>query len=138
MELVNLLYNAEGQISKPALQESLESLVKLLSPFAPYLAQELWEQLGHSEDLLHTAWPSYDPALAKEEELEVVVQVNGRLRSKILVRENMSQEELKEAVLADPRIAQLLHGREVLKTIIVPNKLVNIVISEQRTASLRT
>ncbi|MBI4461244.1 MAG: leucine--tRNA ligase [Acidobacteria bacterium] len=138
MELVNVLYSAEGKISKPALRETLEALVKLLSPFAPYLAQELWQQLGHSEDLLHTPWPSYDPVLAKEEELEVIVQVNGRLRSKILVRENLSQEELKEAVLADPRIGQLLNGREVLKTIIVPNKLVNIVISEQRTTTLRS
>ncbi|MBI3896154.1 MAG: leucine--tRNA ligase [Acidobacteria bacterium] len=138
MELVNVLYNSEGQISKPALKETLETLVKLLSPFAPYLAQELWEQLGYSNDLLHTAWPSSDPALAKEEEVEVVVQVNGRLRSKILVREDMSQDELKETVLADPRIAHLLNGREVLKTVIVPNKLVNIVISEQRTPSLRS
>ena len=132
MELVNLLYNLDGQISRPVLRETLESLVKLLSPFAPYLAQELWEQLGHSEDLLHVAWPPYDSVLAKEEELEVPVQVNGRLRSKILAREGLSQDELKELALTDPRIAHIINGHEVLKAIVVPNKLVNIVISEQR------
>ncbi|OFW27620.1 MAG: hypothetical protein A3J28_11235 [Acidobacteria bacterium RIFCSPLOWO2_12_FULL_60_22] len=132
MELVNQLYASEEQISKPVLRETVETMVKLLSPFAPYLAQELWERFGHSEDLLRVAWPSYDAVLAKEEELEVVVQVNGRLRSKIRVRENLTQEELQEFALADPRIAHIISDQEILKTIIVPNKLVNIVISEQR------
>ncbi|OFV98643.1 MAG: leucine--tRNA ligase [Acidobacteria bacterium RIFCSPLOWO2_02_FULL_61_28] len=132
MELVNQLYASEEQISKPVVRETLETMVKLLSPFAPYLSQELWTQLGHSEDLLRVAWPSYDPVLAKEEELEVVVQINGRLRSKIRVREDLTQDELKEVALADPRIAHIVSEQEILKTIIVPNKLVNIVISEQR------
>ena len=129
MELVNLLYTQENQISPLVARETLESLVKLLSPFAPYLAQELWEQLGRSEDLLRVAWPSFDPALAKEDEVEVVVQINGRLRSKIRVREDLSQEELLEAALSDPRIAHILNGQRILKTVVVPNKLVNIVIA---------
>ena len=104
----------------------------MLSPFAPYLAQELWEGLGHSEDLLHVRWPSFDPELAKEEELEVVVQINGRLRSKIRVREDLTQEELQEVALADPRIAHIVNEQEILKMIVVPGKLVNIVVSEQR------
>jgi leucyl-tRNA synthetase len=130
-ELVNLLYSVEGQISKPVLRETLETLAKLLSPFAPYLAQQAWEELGHSEDLLRVAWPPFDPALAKEDELEIPVQINGRLRSKILVREGMAQDELAETALADPRIAHIINGHKVLKTIVVPNKLVNIVISER-------
>jgi leucyl-tRNA synthetase len=132
MELVNQLYNSEEQTSKPVLRETLETMLKLLSPFAPYLAQELWTQMGHSEDLLRVAWPTYDEALAKEEEREVVVQINGRLRSKIRVREDLSQEELKEVALTDPRIAHILNGQKMLKTIVVPNKLVNIVIAEGR------
>jgi leucyl-tRNA synthetase len=132
MELVNELYASESQISKPVLRETLETTLKLLSPFAPYLAQELWTELGHQEDLLHVEWPAYDPVLAKEEELEVVVQINGRLRSKIRVREDLTQDELREVALADPRIAHILNGHKILKTIVVPNKLVNIVISEQR------
>jgi leucyl-tRNA synthetase len=130
MELVNLLYNLEGQVSKPVLRETLETLVKLLSPFAPYLAQELWDELGHSEDLQHLSWPPFDPVLAKEDELEIPVQINGRLRSKILAREGLTQEELEEMALAEPRIAQMLRGHDVLKTIVVPNKLVNIVIAQ--------
>jgi leucyl-tRNA synthetase len=82
--------------------------------------------------LLHVEWPAYDPVLAKEEELEVVVQINGRLRSKIRVRENLTQDELREVALADPRIAHIVSSGDILKTIVVPNKLVNIVISEQR------
>ncbi|HLF29801.1 MAG TPA: class I tRNA ligase family protein, partial [Xanthomonadales bacterium] len=130
MELVNLLYSLEGQISKPVLRETLETLTKLLSPFAPYLAQQLWEELGHSEDLLRVSWPEFDPVLAKEDELEIPVQINGRLRSKILAREGMPQEELEEMALADPRIAHMIAAHKVLKVIVVPNKLVNIVISE--------
>ncbi|MCZ6753327.1 MAG: class I tRNA ligase family protein, partial [Acidobacteria bacterium] len=132
MELVNLLYNLEGKITPAILRETLETLIKLLSPFAPYLAQELWQELGHSEDLLAVEWPSFDPVLAKEEELEVIVQVNGRLRSKIRVQEGLSQDELKELALADPRIAHITNGQRVLKTIVVPNKLVNIVLAMPR------
>ncbi|MGH9784894.1 MAG: class I tRNA ligase family protein, partial [Terriglobia bacterium] len=131
-ELVNQLYESEEQLSKPVLRETLETTLKLLSPFAPYLAQELWTQLGHSEDLLQVEWPTYDPVLAKEEELEVVVQINGRLRSKIRVREGLTQDELREVALADPRIAHIVNSGDILKTIVVPNTLVNIVISEQR------
>ena len=132
MELVNLLYTAEVQISRPALRECVETLVKLLSPFAPYLSQELWQQLGHPEDLSKVAWPSFDPVLAKQEEVEVIVQVNGRLRSKILAREDLTSDELKEIAIADPRIAYIINQQEVLKIIVVPNKLVNIVLSETR------
>lgn len=132
MELVNALYNQEGQLSRAAQRECSETLVKLLSPFAPYVAQELWQQLGHSENLTDVDWPSFDPALAKEEEIEVIVQVNGRLRSKILARENLTADELKEIALSDPRIAYIINRQEVLKTIVVPNKLVNIVLSEHR------
>ena len=132
MELVNLLYNLEGKITPAILRETLETLAKLLSPFAPYLAQELWQELGHSEDLLTVEWPSFDPVLAKEEELEVIVQVNGRLRSKIRAQEGLSQDELKDLALADPRIAHITNGQEVLKTIVVPNKLVNIVLARPR------
>ena len=79
-------------------------------------------------------WRAFDLVLAKEEEFEVVVQINGRLRSKILARDDLSPDELKELALADPRIAHIIEGYEVLKTVVVPNKLVNIVISEQRRA----
>lgn len=135
MELVNALYAAEGQLSRAVLRETMDALIKLLSPFAPYLAQELWQQLGHSDELTQVPWPAFDPVLAKEEEVEVIVQVNGRLRSKILAREDLTPDELKEIALADPRIAYIINNQQVLKTVVVPNKLVNIVLAEQRTAT---
>ncbi len=138
MELVNLLTSVEAQLSPQALRECMETLVKLLAPFAPYLSQELWQQLGHSEDLSEIPWPPYDPVLAKEEEVEVIVQVNGRLRSKILARENMTSDELKEIALADPRIAYIISGQELLKVIVVANKLVNIVVAENRKSAPAT
>jgi leucyl-tRNA synthetase len=96
------------------------------------LAQELWQQLGHAEDLCDVAWPSFDPVLAKEDEIEVIIQVNGRLRSKILARQDMPEDELRETAVADPRIAHIINGTKVLKTIVVPNKLVNIVVAAGR------
>lgn len=131
-ELVNMLYASEAQISAPVMRECVETLVKLHAPFAPYMAQELWRQLGHSDSLSQVAWPAYDPAQAKEEQVEIIVQVNGRLRSKILARLDMSQDELRETALADPRIAYIINGMAVVKTVVVPNKLVNIVVAEQR------
>src|SRR5689334_12304877 len=129
MELVNVIYSVEGQASAAVIRESLEGLTLLLAPFAPYLAQELWSELGHKEDLQSVAWPAYDEALAKEDEIEIPVQVNGRLRSKILVRADIPKEELEEAALNDPRIKPLMAGAKSTKVIVVPNKLVNIVIT---------
>jgi len=129
MELVNVIYSVEGQASRAAMREALEGLTLLLAPFAPYLAQELWSELGHAEELQSVSWPTYDEALTKEDEIEIPVQVNGRLRSKILVRADNPKDELEEAALNDPRIKPLVAGAKSLKVIVVPNKLVNIVIS---------
>jgi len=131
MELVNVIYSVEGQASRAVTCEALEGLTLLLSPFAPYLAQELWSELGHVEDLQSVSWPRYDEALAKEDEIEIPVQVNGRLRSKILVRADVPKDELEEAALNDPRIKPLVAGAKSRKVIVVPNKLVNIVISRE-------
>ncbi len=130
MELVNELYAAEEQLPPAVLREAIESLVLLLAPFAPYLAQELWSVLGHDGLLLRQPWPSYNAELAKEEEFEIVVQVNGRLRSRLVATAGTSQEELQRRALADPRVAQLMAGKQLVKTIVVPNKLVNIVVRE--------
>jgi leucyl-tRNA synthetase len=129
MELTNMLYSVEGKVSPPVMREVLEGMSKLLAPFAPYLAHQLWQELGHEEDLMEVEWPGFDPLLAKEEEREIPVQINGRLRSKILVCEDMPTEDLQEAALADARIAQMLAGQQVVKIIVIPNKLVNIVVS---------
>ena len=136
MELVNELYLMEDRVARaPAtaipptlLREVQRSLVLLLAPFAPYLAHELWEMLGEKGSLLKASWPKYDPALAKEEEIEVPVQVNGKLRSRIVVPADCDDATVRERALADEKVQAAIAGKQVVKVIIVPGKLVNIVV----------
>ena len=133
MELVNELYNqeraiAQGIIPAGLLADIQRDLVLMLAPFAPYLAHELWEMLGEKENLLHAAWPKYDLELAKEEEIEIPVQVNGKLRSVVVVPADASEETIREAALADAKIAAAITGRQLVKVIVVPKKLVNAVV----------
>ncbi|HLX73772.1 MAG TPA: class I tRNA ligase family protein, partial [Terriglobales bacterium] len=109
------------------LREVQRDLVLLMAPFAPYLAHELWEMLGERQGLLHAPWPKYDPALAREEEIEIPVQVNGKLRSRIIVHANAAEEEVRQRALADEKVQSFIAGKQVVKVIIVPGKLVNIV-----------
>jgi leucyl-tRNA synthetase len=102
--------------------------VLLLAPFAPYLAHELWEMLGEQGDLLKAPWPKYDPELAKEEEIEIPVQVNGKLRSVVVVPAGATEETILEATWSDEKIKSLIIGKQIVKKIVVPGKLVNIVV----------
>jgi leucyl-tRNA synthetase len=133
MELVNELYGVEekivqGTIPAGLLTEVQRSLVLLLAPFAPYLAHELWEMLGEQGSLLRAPWPKYDPALAKEEEVEIPVQVNGKLRSRIVVPADASEDLLRERALADEKVKAAIAGKQIVRVIIVPGKLVNVVV----------
>jgi leucyl-tRNA synthetase len=110
------------------MREALEALVKLLAPFAPFFSQELWSMMGRETMLLRESWPGYDPELAREEEYEIVVQVNGRLRSRMVVTAGTPQDEVQRRALADPRVAPLMAGKQLVRAIVVPNKLVNLVI----------
>jgi leucyl-tRNA synthetase len=133
MELVNALYASEDAIAQgtlPAefLAEVLRDLVLLLAPFAPYLAHELWEMLGEKGSLLKAAWPKYDAALAKEEELEIPVQINGKLRGRVTVPADATESFVLERALADEKVQAALVGKKIVKKIYVPGKLVNFVI----------
>jgi len=133
MELVNELYAAESAIAQNAVPKALladvqRNLVLLLAPFAPYLSHELWEILGEKSSLLRAPWPKYDPDLAKEEEIEIPVQVNGKLRSRILVPADAAEELILERVLADSKTQAAIRGKQIIKKIVVPGKLVNIVV----------
>jgi leucyl-tRNA synthetase len=136
MELFNELtdFNADpGKASESdvfAVREALEALVIMLAPFAPHVAEEMWEGLGHSDGLLSEArrWPVADPELARREELEVPIQVNGKLRSRVVVAPGVSENELRELALKDERVRALTDRREVVKVIVVPERLVNVVI----------
>jgi leucyl-tRNA synthetase len=125
MELTNHL---TGLSVRP--RTALETLVLLLAPFAPHLAEELWSALGHPDTLAYEPWPTFDPALTRADEVEVPVQVNGKLRSKIRMPAGASEDDLKAAALADERIRALIEGKTIRKVIVVPGKLVNIVISQ--------
>ena len=128
MELVNDLYTCEGEISGPVMAEMLEKLTLLLEPFAPYLAEEMWAELGKSGPVFQHPWPDFERELAREEEAEVVVQINGKLRGRIFVAFGTAREDLEKKAMADPKIQVFLNGKHVVKVIVVPDKLVNIVV----------
>ncbi len=128
MELMNNLQASEKQISAAVMAEVLEKLTLMLEPFAPYLAEELWEEQGRTGPVFKQSWPTYDPELAKEEEAEVVIQVNGKLRGRLFVGFGTPREKLEQLALDDAKIKTLLDGKQVVKVIVVPDKLVNIVV----------
>jgi leucyl-tRNA synthetase len=128
MGLMNVLTELEKELSAPVIADVIEKLALMLEPFAPYLAEELWEEQGRPGPVFHHPWPQYDPDLAREEEAEVVIQVNGKLRGRINVAFGTPREALEKLVLADTKVQPLLDGRQVVKVIVVPDKLVNIVV----------
>ncbi|MDZ4797685.1 MAG: leucine--tRNA ligase [Bryobacteraceae bacterium] len=128
MELVNELYANEAALTPPVVAEVLEKLTLLLGPFAPYLAEEMWEQMGRTGPVFRQSWPAFDPELAKEEGAEVVLQVNGKVRSRVLVALGTGREELERLAFADEKLRTFIEGKQVVKVIVVPDKLVNIVV----------
>jgi leucyl-tRNA synthetase len=130
MELLNTLQSTE--LSSPqrgaVMKEALETMVLLLAPFVPHLSEELWHLLGHTELLSSSAWPEYDRSAVVDEEVLVVVQVNGKLRSKITLPAGTDEDFLKARALADEKVRPFLEGVQVRKVICVPGKLVNIVV----------
>jgi leucyl-tRNA synthetase len=110
------------------LKEALDALVLLLSPFAPHVAEEMWEMLGHGSGLTAAAWPSYDPVIAQANEIVVPVQVNGKLRSRLTVPTDITEDGLKELALADAAVRVHTAGKSVHKVIVAKGKLVNVVV----------
>jgi leucyl-tRNA synthetase len=131
MALVNEIYDQEPleEAMRPeVLKEVLELLVLMLAPMVPHLAEELWEMLGHTQILARAAWPKFVPELAAEDQVEVVVQLNGRVKGRLLVEAGLDKDTLKNRAMADSKVAQLLDGQHVLKVVVVPDKLVNLVV----------
>jgi leucyl-tRNA synthetase len=130
MELLNTVQASELSTpqSGPVMKEALESMVLLLAPFVPHISEELWQTLGHTDCLSETAWPEYDRTAVVDEEILVVVQVNGKLRSKITVPAGTDEDTVKSAALADEKVKVFLEGVQVRKVVYVPGKLVNIVV----------
>ncbi|MFQ6042279.1 MAG: leucine--tRNA ligase [Candidatus Poribacteria bacterium] len=131
MELVNYLHQinpSDDEIYRAVLRESIESLVILISPFAPHLAEELWEQLGNQSSIINITWPKWDEEALKTEEALIVIQVNGKLRSQTHVPADATEDEVREVVLADEKIQKYIVGKQVRKVIVVPQKLANVVV----------
>ena len=128
MELLNVLYAEEANIGGAVLSDVIEKLALLLAPFAPYLAQEIWEESGREGPVFRQCWPAFDAELAREEGAEIVVQVNGKLRARIYAPFGTPKEELEARARADEKVQPFLAGKPVRKVIIVPDKLVNIVV----------
>ncbi|HKY61810.1 MAG TPA: leucine--tRNA ligase [bacterium] len=133
MELVNKIGEVpraewESGEGKELLSETLDALVLLLSPFVPHFSEEAWKSLGHPRSLLETAWPSFDPEALVAETVTVIVQVNGKLRGRIELPPQVTEEEVKKLVDSDEKIRAHLEGKELVKTIFVPGKLLNLVV----------
>jgi leucyl-tRNA synthetase len=132
MELANVIQAQEPleQGAHPGVvREVFELLAQMLAPMAPHIAEELWSMLGHNKGVWESTWPSFNPELAREETFEVVIQVNGKLRGRILVEGGLTEEELVARALAEPKVLAATQGRTIGKRIVVPNKLVNLVVS---------
>ncbi len=128
MELINELYAEEPRISAGTMAEVVRVLALLLGPFSPYLAQEIWDAQGGEGPVFKQSWPAFDPELAREPEAEVVVQINGKLRSRVWVPFGTPAAELEKLAMEDPKIQPLLAGKTLVKVISVPDKLVNLVV----------
>jgi leucyl-tRNA synthetase len=109
-------------------RQFLEPFVLLLAPLAPHIAEELWQKLGHTASLAREPWPSFDPARIQSAAVEVVVQVNGKVRGKITVRVDLPEAELQSIAMADPAVQKHTEGKTPVKVIVVKNKLVNLVV----------
>jgi len=133
MEMVNAMYQYREKIgpeteNRAVLREGVEKLLLLLAPFAPHLTEELWAKLGQPDSIHRQVWPDYDPAALTVDEIEIVVQVNGRVREKVVVPTDATEAEVTKIVLAQERVRAYLAGKETVKTIVVPGKLVNFVV----------
>jgi leucyl-tRNA synthetase len=128
MEFVNELYAHEADLTPAVLADVIEKLTLILAPFAPYMTQEVWELMGRTGPVFRQPWPEYDEELAKEEGAEVILQVNGKLRSKLFVPFGTPREELELLAKADEKLQAHIAGKQIVKVIVVPDKLVNIVV----------
>jgi leucyl-tRNA synthetase len=130
MDFYNEIHAPLEQGVRPEIAKHvLETLVLMLAPMTPHLAEELWEMLGHKAGLWTVAWPDFDPELARDEEVEIVVQVNGRVRARLKVAAGLGEADIVPKALAEPAVAQHIDGKRVVKQIVVPDKLVNLVVA---------
>jgi len=133
MELSNGIYDyLRKKGNNSHLRESVEKLILLLSPFAPHICEELWEVLGHRRSAIKESWPGYDQEIIKKEDMLIVIEVNGKVRSKVEVPVNLEEEEIKKKAQGDERVKKYIDNKKIKQIIYVPRRLVNIVVEEQK------
>ncbi len=130
MELLNSTsrFEIKGEEDVPVLREAVEAIIRLLYPMAPHISEELWELVGYRETLVDKPWLEWDGKLIESESITIVIQVNGRVRSQIVMDSEADEEEVKRAAFSDERVKGYIAGKEIKKVIVVPKKLVNIVV----------
>ena len=128
MELLNAVRAAKG--APPAvLREAVETMLVLLAPIVPHFAEELWQRLGHAETIFRAGWPKSDPQILAAEQVEIPVQVNGKVRARIRVTPDLSADDLREHALADDAVQRAIQGRDIIKVVAVPGRIVNVAIA---------
>ncbi len=129
MELVNEMYKYKnGDINLPLFNKAIETLLTLLNPFCPHITEELWSQLGHEDRLYNRAWPECDESALVKDEIQIILQINGKLKDKLMLPNNSEKEVVEGAARASDRFKEATEGREVIKVIYVPNKIINFVV----------
>ena len=129
MELVNEMYKYKnGDINLPLFNKAIETLLTLLNPFSPHITEELWSQLGHEDRLYNRAWPECDESALVKDEIQIILQINGKLKDKLMLPNNSEKEVVEGAARASERFKEATEGREVVKVIYVPNKIINFVV----------
>jgi len=133
MELTNEVYSYLNErdaedIDNALLKTTAENIILLLAPFAPFMTEELWEMIGHSESVHEMSWPEYEESALEKDEITIVIQINGKVREKISVNPEITEDEIKERVMEEEKVQSYLEGNELIKTIYVPGKLVNLVV----------
>jgi leucyl-tRNA synthetase len=131
MEFTNYLAKVKesGVVSSSLWREVISRFLLLFAPSAPHLAEELWTRTGHPYSIHDQAWPDYDEGLAQEEEVTLVIQINGKLRDKVLVPSSISEDEAKELALGRERVKAYIDGKKVSNVVYVPRRVVNIVLA---------
>ncbi len=113
---------------KTLAQEDVEALLKILNPFAPHITEEIWNRLGHTDVMVHEPWPKFDASAAKDTEVEIAIQINGKVRARIRVSAEASQEEVVASAKQEETVKKYIEGKQILKEIYVPNRLLSIVV----------
>ncbi len=130
MELVNEIYKYKQikNINMPLLDRAIKSTVLILSPFTPHICEELWSNLGEESRVYNALWPEYDDSALVLDEVEIIVQVNGKLKDKLTMSKDISKDELEEAARSSEKVQEAVGDQNILKAIVIPGKLVNFVV----------